>query len=63
MLQDIIGLGGRVLEEPCQKANCAEHTRLPQGFVKEPSSLGSTGILSVLLQPCKEVMVPWVLLL
>ena len=37
---------------------------MPQGFIKEPSSLGFTGMSSVLLQSCcKEVMVPWALLL
>lgn len=39
-------------------------SRVPQGFIKEPNSLCFTGISSVLLQSCcKEVMVPWGLLL
>lgn len=67
VLQVIIGSGGyrggqfqklhsySVLVDPCQKAKCAEHTRVPRGFIKEQNSPGFIGISSVLLQSCKEL--------
>lgn len=69
MLQVMVGSGGyrgqqfqksrsnSFLVDPCQQAKCAEHTGVPQGFIKEPNSLGFTGISSVLLQSgSKELM-------
>lgn len=48
----------RVLVDPCQKAKCAEHTRVPQGFITKPNALGFPGISSVLLQACCKELMP-----